>query len=166
MTYDSENDTYTCAAGKPLRLAREKHSKSKSGLQLTTSVYECTECDGCPMKEKCIKAFGSRKPLAERHKVIYVSKRFASQRERMEAKISSSKGILLRVNRSIQAEGTFAFVKEDMAFRRFILRGSVKVEAEWLLYSLALNILRLHHKIQNNRLGNGLVIPKAIPAGL
>lgn len=166
MTYDSENDTYTCAAGKPLRLTREKHSKSKSGLQLTTSVYECTECDGCPMKEKCIKAFGSKKPLAERHKVIYVSKRFASQRERMEAKISSPEGILLRVNRAIQAEGTFAFVKEDMNFRRFLLRGSVKVEAEWLLYSLALNILRLHHKIQNNRLGSGLVIPKAIPTGL
>ena len=84
----------------------------------------------------------------------------------MEAKISSPKGILLRVNRSIQAEGTFAFVKEDMNFRRFLLRGSVKVEAEWLLYSLALNILRLHHKIQNNRLGSGLVIPKAIPTGL
>ena len=54
----------------------------------------------------------------------------------------------------------------EISIRRFILRGSVKVEAEWLLYSLALNILRLHHKIQNNRLGNGLVIPKAIPAGL
>ena len=147
-------------------MSYEKHSKSRSGLPLTTTVYECSECAGCPMKEKCIKACGSKKPLEERHKVIYVSKRFARQRKEMETKISSPKGILLRVNRSIQAEGTFAFVKEDMNFRRFLLRGSVKVHAEWLLYSLALNILRLHHKIQNNRLGSGLVVPNAIPAGL
>lgn len=166
MAYDAQADTYTCAAGKTLYMSYEKHSKSRSGLPLTTTVYECGECAGCPMKEKCIKACGSKKPLEERHKVIYVSKRFARQRKEMETKISSPKGILLRVNRSIQAEGTFAFIKEDMNFRRFLLRGSVKVHAEWLLYSLALNILRLHHKIQNNRLGSGLVVPNAIPAGL
>ncbi len=64
----------------------------------------------------------------------------------MEEKISSPKGCLLRVNRSIQAEGNFAYVKQDLDFRRFLLRGSVKVAAEWLLFSLALNILRLHQK--------------------
>jgi len=41
----------------------------------------------------------------------------------MEKKITSDEGILLRVNRSIQAEGTFAFAKEDMDFRRFLTRG-------------------------------------------
>ena len=84
----------------------------------------------------------------------------------MEAKISSTKGCLLRVNRSIQAEGNFAYVKQDLDFRRFLLRGNVKVAAEWLLYSLALNILRLHHKIQNGRLGSGLIVPSSFPAGL
>lgn len=84
----------------------------------------------------------------------------------MEAKIASPKGILLRVNRSIQAEEIFAYVKEVLDFRRFLLRGAVKVEAEWLLYSLALNILRLHHKFQNKPLGNSLLVPKAFLAGL
>ena len=73
---------------------------------------------------------------------------------------------LLRVNRSIQAEGTFAYIKEDLDFRRFLLRGKEKVKAEWLLFSLALNILKLHHKIQNDRLGTGLMIPRDFPAGL
>jgi len=84
----------------------------------------------------------------------------------MEAKISTPKGQLLRINRSIQAEGTFAYIKQDLEFRRFVLRGKVKVVAEWLLFSLALNILRLHHKIQNDCLGSGLVVPKSFPAGL
>ena len=166
MAYDAQTDTYTCANGKLLQRTREKKTHTASGLEITTSVYECGECDGCPLKEKCIRACGSKKPLEERHKVIYVSKRFAEQRQAMEAKISSPKGCLLRVNRSIQAEGNFAYVKQNLDFRRFLLRGSTKVAAEWLLFSLALNILHLHHKIQNRRLGSGLKIPSSFPAGL
>lgn len=166
MFYDAENNTYTCANGKLLRETWQKHTKSASGFQITTSVYECDACDKCPLKEKCIKACGSRKPLEERHKVLYVSKRFQRQREAMEKKITSLAGKLLRVNRSIQAEGTFAYIKEDLNFRRFLLRSREKVKAEWLIFSLALNILKLHHKIQNNRLGTGLVIPRNFPAGL
>jgi len=164
--YENPNACGTCANGKLLQRAREKKTHTTSGLEITTSVYECGECDGCPLKEKCIRACGSKKPLEERHKVIYVSKRFARQRQAMEAKISSPKGCLLRVNRSIQAEGNFAYVKQDLNFRRFLLRGNTKVAAEWLLFSLALNILRLHHKTQNGRLGSGLIVPSSFPAGL
>ena len=166
MKYDREANTYTCAAGKFLRETREKRTRTRSGIEIITSIYECAECAGCPLKEKCIRASGSKKPLEERHKVVYVSKRFARQREEMEIKISARNGQLLRVNRSIQAEGTFAYIKQDLDFRRFLLRGNVKVAAEWLLFSLALNILRLHHKIQKGRLGSGLVVPKSFPAGL
>ncbi len=121
MPYDAKNNAYTCANGKLLKETYQKHSKSKSGFQITTSVYECDNCAKCPMKEKCIKAGGSRKPLEERHKVLYVSKRFLRQREAMEKKITSPEGKLLRLNRSIQAEGTFAYIKEDLRFRRFLL---------------------------------------------
>ena len=166
MAYDPDADTYTCANGKLIRASYEKHSKSASGLALTTTVYECSDCDGCQLKEKCIRSCGSKKTLEERHKVLYVSKRFARQREAMEKKISSEEGILLRVNRSIQAEGTFAFAKEDMDFRRFLTRGKKKVETEWLLLTLAINILKLHFKIQKGRLGTALKVPEAFPKGL
>lgn len=166
MPYDAEGDTYTCAKGRLLKRTREKKSHTPTGLEIVTTVYECNDCTDCPLKEKCIRACGSKKPLEERHKVIYVSKRFAMQREAMEEKISTPKGRLLRVNRSIQAEGNFAYVKQDLGFRRFLLRGRVKVAAEWLLFSLALNILRLHNKIQNGRLGSGPLLPMGFPAGL
>ena len=166
MVYDADADSYTCAAGKQLSFDYDKNSKTKSGFVMTTSVYSCKECAGCPMKEKCIRAGSSKKPLEERNKVIYVSRRFAAQREVMEERINTEQGKLLRVNRSIQAEGVFAMVKEDMNFRRFLLRGSVKVTVEWTLLSLAHNILKLHHKLQKGRLGTGLVIPKGYPAGL
>ena len=108
----------------------------------------------------------SKKPLEKRCKVLYVSRRFAQQREAMEEKINTERGKLLRVNRSIQAEGVFTMTKEDMDSRRFLLRGTVKVAVEWVLLSLACNILKLHYKLQDGRLGTGLVIPESLPAGL
>jgi transposase len=166
MAYDAGTDSYTCASGKQLTFDYDKNSKSKNGFQTTTSVYSCKGCAGCPLKEKCIRSGGSKKSLEERSKVIYVSKRFAAQREAMEGRINTEQGKLLRVNRSIQAEGVFAMVKEDMNFRRFLLRGAVKVEVEWTLLSIAYNVLKLHHKLQKGRLGTGLVRPKGYPAGL
>ena len=53
-----------------------------------------------------------------------------------------------------------------MKFRQFVLRGKEKLQAESLLLSLTLNVLKLHHKIQNNRLGTDLMVPKCFLAGL
>ena len=165
MAYDPQSDAYTCAAGKPIRYDHDKHSKSTNGSKITTSVYVCDDCKGCPLKEKCIRA-RSKKPLEERSKVIYVSKRFAAQRAAMEAKINTPEGKLLCVNRSIQAEGTFAFTKWDLNYHRFLCRGGPKVSAEWSLLSIAANILKLHHKLKNDRLGTGLIIPENFSAAI
>ena len=42
------------------------------------------------------------------------------------------------------AEAPVGWIKEVMGFRRFSFRGLKKVQAEWTLVSLALNIKRLH----------------------
>lgn len=70
----------------------------------------------------------------------------------MESKIMTGEGKQLRMNRSIQAEGVFAYVKTDLSFRRFLTKGIKKVGAEWTLLAMAYNILRMHHKGQNGRL--------------
>ena len=92
MAYDAKTDTYTCASGKAITFDGIKKNKSQSGFEMETSVYSCKDCCGCPLKEKCIRACGSKKPLAERSKVIYVSKRFARQREASYTKEYSRKG--------------------------------------------------------------------------
>lgn len=63
---------------------------------------------------------------------------------------------LLRMNRLIQATGVFAMIKEDMAFRRFLLRGKRNVSTKWHLISIAYNIQKLHHKKTNRPVGNTL----------
>ena len=106
------------------------------------------------------KARAVKTPLENRIKRLEVSKYFAKQREEMEKKISTEEGILLRVNRSIQAEGVFAYTKEDLDFRKFLLRGTENISAECFLMAIAHNILKLHHKIQKDRLGSHLIVPK------
>ena len=125
-----------------------------------TTVYTCTECAGCEHKEQCIKG-KSKTPLEELSKNLYVSKPFLKQRQEMQARIQSEEGILLRINRSIKVEGAFGVLKQDMGFRRFVLRGSVKVQTEFLLLCLGYNLNKLHNKIQSGRCGMYLHIPKA-----
>ena len=160
MAYDAEKDEYTCAQGKKLQATAVKSRKSETGYVQEVTVYECADCKDCPVKEKCIRQKKTDKtPLEDRVKRLNVSKYFIRQREAMEKKISTEEGILLRVNRSIQAEGVFAMVKEDMNFRRFLTRGNANVMVEWYLVSMAYNILKLHHKIQTGRLGTHLFAP-------
>ena len=55
--------------------------------------------------------------------------------------------MLIRMNRSIQSEGTFGALKQDWGCRRFLRRGSVNVFTEGLLYFFAFNVAKLHSKI-------------------
>ncbi|WP_139214801.1 transposase, partial [Pelosinus propionicus] len=57
--------------------------------------------------------------------------------------------------------GAFGVLKEDMGFRRFLMRSQVKVHTEFLLLCMAYNLKKLHNKIQNGRCGSYLHIPKA-----
>lgn len=162
MSYDAQRDEYTCAQGRKLTAAATRIRKSGTGYAQEVTIYECTDCKGCPVKEKCIRQKKTDKtPLEDRVKRLNVSKYFVAQREAMEEKIATEEGILLRINRSIQAEGVFAMIKEDMNFRRFMMRGKRNVNVEWHLVSMAYNILKLHHKIQNGRLGRHLITPTA-----
>lgn len=160
MAYDAQSDSYICYAGRRIQAANEKKTKSKAGYPIVTTVYSCSECAGCPHKGKCIKG-GSKVPLEDRSKNLHVSKKFQRQREEMEARIGSEEGALLRMNRSIQVEGAFGVLKQDMGFRRFLMRGGIKVQTELLLLCMAYNVNKLHSKIQSGRCGTYLHIPKA-----
>lgn len=155
MIYRADQDIYVCANGKELIKTGVKHSKTSSGYVSEKTIYECTGCKGCPLKEQCIKS-RSNTPIENRNKRLEVAKYFTEQRENMEQKITTEEGKKLRMNRSIQAEGVFAYIKTDMKFRRFMLKGTIKTGTEWTLLSLAYNILRMHHKGLNGRLGTHL----------
>ena len=94
--------------------------------------------------------------MEERTKNIQVSKVFKEKREQDLERITSEQGCQLRMNRSIQAEGSFGEVKADMSFRRYLCTGKRNVQAESILLAMAHNMNRLHHKIQGERTGTHL----------
>ena len=83
-------------------------------------------------------------------------KAFLRQREESRQRITSPQGILLRMNRSIQVEGAFGVLKQDMGFRRFLTRGKKNVFTEMLLLAIGYNLNKWHNKKKNNRNGSQL----------
>ena len=78
------------------------------------------------------------------------------KREETLRRITSEYGTQLRMNRSIQAEGSFAVLKEDMGFRQYLYRGKKNVLAQSVLAAIGHNINKLHFKIQGGRTGQFL----------
>jgi len=150
MSYDKENDFYICSSGKKLVATGIKFSKSKTGYRSEKTCYTCEDCTQCPTKSKCIKG-NSKKPLEERTKHLEVSKLFQQKREAAITRILSDEGKELRMNRSIQSEGAFGEIKQDMGFRRFLCKGKKNILAECILLGLAHNVNKLHNKIQSER---------------
>lgn len=156
MLYDAESDTYLCSNQKKIIKTGTRKVKSKTGYISEKTCYACEECNGCPLKAKCIKGNNSKLPLEERSKHFEVSKIFQQKREETQKRITMEEGKILRMNRSIQSEGAFGEVKENMDFRRFLCRGKQKVLAESILLGLAHNVNKLHNKIQGGRCGSYL----------
>ena len=141
---------------KVLTVQYEKREKTASGYHRTVTVYKCDDCTDCPYKTECIKGNNCKTPIEERQKFLYVSKKMKQQRQETLERITSEYGTQLRMNRSIQAEGSFANIKEDMEFRRYLYRGKENVTAQSIVLAIGYNINKLHHKIQSERTGQHL----------
>ena len=156
MEYDSEADEYICSSGRKLKPIYDRHSRNRNGYVSTVTIYECESCLGCPHKEKCIHGNNCKTPMEERNKRLNVSKVMKQKREETLARITTEYGTKLRMNRSIQAEGSFAVIKEDMNFRRYLYFGKENVLAQNVILAIAYNINKLHFKIQGGRTGQFL----------
>ena len=152
MRYDKEQDCYLCHNGKEIKRSGSRRVKTASGYIREETQYACSECGGCPYKEKCMSGKNWKKPLEERYKKLTVSRLFEELREEEYRRSNSEEGKKLRMNRSIQAEGGFADIKGDSGFTRFLCKGNENVFAEYILYAMAHNLGWLHSRIQNDKL--------------
>ena len=156
MEYHADRDSYICRNGRELTVTNERRSKTTSGYVSIKTYYRCSDCTGCPYKTECIKGNNCKTPMEKRNKVLMVSKTMSQKRAEDLERITSEYGTMLRMNRSIQAEGSFADVKKDMNFRRYLYRGKVNALAESILLAMGRNINKLHCKIQTGRTGSHL----------
>ena len=115
----------------------------KDGLELEFLYYG---------KEK--KTIYFRNPETEK-KVKYNYK-FRKLSNESKDNIESEFGKQLRMNRSIQVEGAFAVIKEDMKLRKLKVRGKNSVKREIALFCIAYNFNRYISKLSKNKIGTVL----------
>lgn len=151
MIYNKDNDFYICKNNKKLVVSGIKNRKSKTGYKKEITSYTCEDCRNCLYKTKCIKGNNSKIPIEERTKRLEISKIFNEKRNENLQRILSPEGIELRMNRSIQAEGAFAQIKQNMEFRRFLCKGKSNILAECILIAMAHNVNKFHNKIKNGK---------------
>ncbi len=94
------------------------------------------------LSDNCIK-FKNKSGL----KRIYVAKRFENLRKESEENIITKEGITERLNRSIQAEGIFSYIKSGIKYSRCRYKRMEKNVAEMKLLSFAINIKKLNNKM-------------------
>ncbi|XXF51707.1 transposase [Hungatella sp. SB206] len=133
-----------CPNGKKFHFKSRQHVyKNKYGR--TEEIYECESCEGCPHKSDCC-------PKASNKRTIRMNEELTSIHQEVISNLESIHGALLRMNRSIQAEGTFGVLKWDKSYKRLIRRGEKNVILELTLISCGFNLYKYHNKKQRKGL--------------
>ena len=106
-------------------------------------LYECEDCSGCPYAEKCKKT--------DKNRTVRINQELTSMHQEVIEHLESIHGALLRMNRSIQAEGTFGIMKNDRWYKRIVRRGIHSVKLEVLLVAIGHNLYKYQKKKMRNR---------------
>ena len=145
MRYLEDEDCFVCAAGRKLRFYRSC-SQESNGVVTTYNYYQCDQCTGCPVRKQCTK---SRNP--DFRKEVKICEEFAQHRAQAHENLLTERGVLLRMNRSIQVEGAFGVLKSDRQFKRFLMRGKTNISLELFLLCLAFDLDKYCSKLRQDR---------------
>ena len=131
------NGIMRCPFGRAFRLQYRKSIPGNHyGRQ--EEIYQCEDCSGCPYAEKC-----KRTP---RNRTVQINQELTSMHKVVIANLESIQGALLRMNRSIQSEGTFGIIKNDHGYKRIVRRGTNPVKVEIYLMAIGQNLNKHYHK--------------------
>lgn len=135
LYYNTETDTYYCPMGQAMNYIGNYTRETKTGYRQIISRYQAQNCHGCPLRAQCHKAKANR--IVERNHNLVRLKAQAKQ------KLLSEKGIAHRKQRCWDVEAIFGNIKQNMNFKRFMLRGIEKVETEIGLIAMAHNLKKV-----------------------
>ena len=128
-----------CPNGRRFIFKRHQHVRgNKYGR--TEELYECESCEGCPLKEKCSRS--------DENRTIRINRELTAIHREILENLDSVQGALLRMNRSIQAEGTYGSMKWNRMYKRAFRRGLKDVILEFTLIAIGFNLWKYHNKTQ------------------
>ena len=137
-----ENGALRCPNGKKFVFSYRQGIKGNQyGRQ--EEIYVCEDCSGCPHAEKCKKT--------DKERTIRLNEELTAIHKEVIENLESIQGALLRMNRSIQAEGTFGIMKYDRWYKRLVRKGMKSVRMEIFLVSIGHNLYKYYNKQMKKR---------------
>jgi transposase len=141
FVFDAENDCYFCPLGQVLEYVG---LNDKGGGRMYRK-YTCRHCAECRHRDRCVPGRGTdacRSVYRDAHEPL---------REQMMQRLSSIQGQAVYRRRSAVVETPFAWLKQQMGLRQFLMRGLEKVEIEWRWGCCAYNLTRMVRHLQQLR---------------
>lgn len=138
LFYYSDDGNFTCLGGNIATAIKydTKHHQRKKGATL----YKFSGCNICDYSKKCKEKL---KDKTSNFRLVELIPEYEAMKQNARDNLLSRKGIEIRVNRSIQVEGTFGQIKQNMGYVRIRRRGIEKVGCEIMLVCLGRNIRKI-----------------------
>ncbi|UQX56930.1 IS1182 family transposase (plasmid) [Cytobacillus pseudoceanisediminis] len=132
--YDEKSDTFTCPNEQKVTFRYHSTRTDKTGFQRQIKMYECEDCTGCPLRSLCTKAQEGT------NRKVMINEKWEQQKEYVKTKLSEEEMARIYRQRKTDVEPVFGFLKANLGFTRFSLRGKSKVDNEIGLALMAVNI--------------------------
>jgi transposase len=135
LVYDKKQDIVICPSGKPMKPIGETTRITANGFKQKITNYQAVQCKRCPLRKECHQQKGNR--------IVGINHRLRKLKQQADQRLKSEQGIIYRKQRAADVEPVFANIKHNKNFKRFMLKGLLKVEIETGLLALAHNLAKL-----------------------
>ncbi|PRO65688.1 hypothetical protein C6I21_09205 [Alkalicoccus urumqiensis] len=132
--YDEKTDQFTCPTNKQVTFQYVSKRKDKAGFERSFRVYECESCQECPVRSYCTKAAEGR------NRQVRINTEWESHKQMIRDLLSNEKASSVYAKRKVDVEPVFGFLKANLRFTRFSVRGTEKVKNEIGFAFMAVNL--------------------------
>lgn len=134
---NDNEDGFICANGVHGEIIEfgQKHQRKKK-----SKLYRFNGCLNCPYEYLCRSKIKDRTTNYRDYELSIEEEKYHIE---VRNNLLSIKGVEIRVNRSIQAEGAFGELKQNIGYVRIRRRGMSQVSCEIMMMCLAINIRKL-----------------------
>jgi transposase len=135
--YDRSSDRFTCPAGKILKYSGNQKLANTEGRRYISSRSNCNEC---LLRDKCVRSDTTR------YRTLYVVEKYFNRNysDEMRLKIDSIEGREIYSRRMGIVEPVFGNIRSCKNLNRFTLRTKIKVNIQWVLYTIVHNIEKIN----------------------
>jgi hypothetical protein len=137
--YDQNEDVWRCPEGRYLSRPIEDPSSKPSGLYR----YTCADCNGCKLRQHCLKAKKDKRVLEISEDQLLHGK--------MRARLLQPEKQAIYRKRKWVAEQNMGQIKESLGFRGVTMRGKAYARAQWLFVCAVHNVMKVVRFISRGR---------------